>query len=130
MHETLATARTCPHCNHDLVEADATFCSKCGRSLSLSRVSRSEHKIAITLLILLLLGCVLGVYYLYIRPASLLRDAERKIEAAISACHTGNGTEFARRMVDAEMAIDEVGFPRSTELSIALDNRLRLVGCK
>ena len=130
MHQGLATATSrCPYCDQTLAEAHAAFCSKCGRSLSLSKVSRTERKTALTLLALLLLGCTIGVYYLYIQPASLEREAERKTAAAISACHTGNSVEFARRIVDAEMAIRELSFERRAEVNAKFSNQLILAGC-
>jgi len=76
------------------------------------------------LLLWLLAGDHILSYFIY-EPRA--HDA---IAAAQAACGSGSRTEFARRKVDAEMAIRKVSGARAMELGAVLASELALVGCR
>jgi hypothetical protein len=58
------------------------------------------------------------------------RRADEAIDAAVEACVQGGRTEFDRRMVDANLAINDLDGEDTEIYAAKLDNRLIQFSCK
>ncbi len=80
------------------------------------------------LFVALILAAVLGVS-LWLRSSREARVSEA-IRAAVDACGTGSGSEYARRLVDANAAIRQLPIAEREEATAKLENALRFSLCR
>lgn len=89
---------------------------------------KALRRILVTLAVALALIALPVGWYWY-RNYSAEQRALRAIDAAIHACREGNAAEYARRKVEARLAIDDVEGWKAIDLTFSFDNQLAMANC-
>jgi hypothetical protein len=127
----------CPRCGKQVDESDA-FCRFCGRefgtqqapAILTAQASPKASRGGVLFLFSILLTLIVGIllWQIWGEPGKR-RRADQGIDAAVEACVQGGRAEFDRRMVEANLAIDDLDGVDGQIYRAKLDNRLIMMGC-
>ncbi len=128
----------CSKCGNQVDESDA-FCRSCGQEVGRQQApailatpagpKTSWAGLLILLPILLIVIAGILLWQIWGEPGKK-RRADQAIDAAVEACVQGGRVEFDRRMVDANLAINDLDGEDMEIYAAKLDNRLIQFSCK
>jgi uncharacterized membrane protein YvbJ len=124
----------CPKCGKQTNEADS-FCRFCGERFAVQQAPTTAKnqsnlkplRILFPVLFTVIL-CVI-VWQMWGEPGKR-RRADQAIDAAVEACAQGGRAEFDHRVVEANLAIEDLDAVDMQVYEASLNNRLIEVSCR